>query len=94
MGDIAAVVDRSVSERASAGWQIARCVHVGLLCVQENPEQRPAMLAVNTMLTSGTVSLQAPSRPAFFWKSGDSSAAVAAAPASPNEVSMTEPEPR
>uniref|UniRef100_A0A0D9WZX3 Gnk2-homologous domain-containing protein n=1 Tax=Leersia perrieri TaxID=77586 RepID=A0A0D9WZX3_9ORYZ len=93
MGDIAAILDASISGQAPAGWQIARCVHVGLLCVQENPEQRPAMPAVNLMLTSGTVSLQAPSRPAFFWKSDDSGAAAAAV-VSPNEVSITEPEPR
>lgn len=47
---------RWASKRRRGGRSIARCVHVGLPYVQENPEQR---LAVNVMLTSGTVSLQA-----------------------------------
>uniref|UniRef100_A0A0E0LLR5 non-specific serine/threonine protein kinase n=1 Tax=Oryza punctata TaxID=4537 RepID=A0A0E0LLR5_ORYPU len=84
------ILEIVTGRRNSGSYNIERSAD--LLSI-ENPEQRPAMPAVNTMLTSGTVSLQAPSRPVFFWKSGDSSAAVAA-PVSPNEVSMTEPEPR
>ncbi|XP_073108418.1 cysteine-rich receptor-like protein kinase 6 isoform X3 [Elaeis guineensis] len=45
--------------------EMLRCVHIGLLCVQENPSDRPNMLQVVVMLNSNSVSLQAPSRPAF-----------------------------
>ncbi|KAE8790353.1 Cysteine-rich receptor-like protein kinase 8 [Hordeum vulgare] len=41
-----------------------RCVQIGLLCVQENPVDRPMMSAVGMMLGSDTVSLGAPSKPA------------------------------
>lgn len=40
-----------------------RFIQVGLLCVQENPVDRPVMSAVGMMLGSDTVSLGAPSKP-------------------------------
>ncbi|KAJ3674877.1 hypothetical protein LUZ60_005493 [Juncus effusus] len=30
--------------------EVAKCIHIGLLCVQENPEQRPSISDVNFML--------------------------------------------
>nr|BAJ90405.1 predicted protein [Hordeum vulgare subsp. vulgare] len=47
---------------------VLRCIHIGLLCVQENPADRPLMSAVVMMLGSDTVSLSAPSKPAFYAK--------------------------
>ncbi|VAH11326.1 cysteine-rich receptor-like protein kinase 6 isoform X2 [Triticum dicoccoides] len=47
---------------------VLRCIHIGLLCVQENPADRPLMSSVVMMLGSDTVSLSAPSRPAFYAK--------------------------
>ena len=41
------------------------CIHIGLLCVQEDPEDRPVMSSV-VMLGSDTVSLWNPSNPAFY----------------------------
>ncbi|KAG8099775.1 hypothetical protein GUJ93_ZPchr0013g36451 [Zizania palustris] len=85
------------------GDQILKCIHIGLLCVQEDPADRPTMSTVNIMLSSSTVSLQAPSRPAFcFQKSGADSDSCSepyrrvhrSSPASQNEVSMTELDPR
>jgi len=45
--------------------QVQTCVHVGLLCIQESPIDRPTMSAVNVILSTGTCSLQIPSKPAF-----------------------------
>jgi len=39
---------------------VMRCIQVGLLCVQENPVDRPVMSAVGMTLGSDTVSLGAP----------------------------------
>uniref|UniRef100_M8CHC6 Cysteine-rich receptor-like protein kinase 10 n=1 Tax=Aegilops tauschii TaxID=37682 RepID=M8CHC6_AEGTA len=47
---------------------VLRCIHIGLLCVQENPADRPLMSSVVMMLGSDTVSLSAPSKPAFYAK--------------------------
>jgi len=43
-----------------------RCYHVGLLCVQENPGDRPVVASVVMTLGSDTVSLEAPAKPASF----------------------------
>nr|CAB3495069.1 unnamed protein product [Digitaria exilis] len=47
-----------------------RCVQVALLCVQDNPVDRPVMSSVVMMLGRNTVSLQVPSKPEFFVRNG------------------------
>lgn len=44
----------------------ARCVHVSLLCVQEDPSKRPDMASVITMLNSPSVTLPLPTAPLIF----------------------------
>ncbi|XP_062187733.1 cysteine-rich receptor-like protein kinase 6 isoform X2 [Phragmites australis] len=105
-GTIVEIIDSSLRGNAPAE-QMLKCVHIGLLCVQDNPVDRPMMSTVNVMLSSGTVSLQAPLRPLFFIpKSGaysrvysesypTASQSTAKSEAmSMNEVSITELEPR
>ncbi|KAL3742078.1 hypothetical protein ACJRO7_017543 [Eucalyptus globulus] len=46
--------------------EMLRCVHVGLLCVQEIEADRPTMGAVVLMLSSYSTTLPLPSRPAFI----------------------------
>ena len=43
-----------------------RCIHIGLLCVQENEADRPTMASIALMLNSYSLSLPVPSHPAFF----------------------------
>ncbi|KAK0606843.1 hypothetical protein LWI29_005105 [Acer saccharum] len=43
--------------RVGSTSEILRCIHIGLLCVQENVASRPTMALVVVMLTSGSVSL-------------------------------------
>ncbi|KAL6334874.1 hypothetical protein AAG906_023679 [Vitis piasezkii] len=45
---------------------VLRCIHVGLLCVQENPVDRPTMSDVVSMFTNEILQLSAPRQPAFF----------------------------
>jgi hypothetical protein len=40
--------------------QFMKCVHIGLLCVQDDPNDRPAMSNVITMLDSDTEALPTP----------------------------------
>uniref|UniRef100_A0A0D9WZX8 Uncharacterized protein n=1 Tax=Leersia perrieri TaxID=77586 RepID=A0A0D9WZX8_9ORYZ len=50
-----------------------KCLHIGLLCVQPKPADRPLMSAVNVMLSS-TVRIPSLSKPAFWFQEiGDSS---------------------
>ncbi|XP_021719463.1 cysteine-rich receptor-like protein kinase 10 [Chenopodium quinoa] len=58
------VVDPVLSN--AHGTEILRCIHVGLLCVQQNPKDRPTMPLVDLMLRSDPISLPVPSKPAFF----------------------------
>nr|XP_043620389.1 cysteine-rich receptor-like protein kinase 29 [Erigeron canadensis] len=43
-----------------------RCIHIGLLCVQEELNKRPTMASVILMLSSFSLTLPVPSEPAFF----------------------------
>lgn len=43
-----------------------RCIHIGLLCVEETATDRPTMPDIIHMLTSEYASLPLPRRPAFY----------------------------
>ncbi|KAJ9136289.1 hypothetical protein P3X46_033381 [Hevea brasiliensis] len=45
--------------------EFLRCTQIGLLCVQEDPADRPTMATVVLMLSTYSVTLQAPQKPAF-----------------------------
>ncbi|XP_020092456.1 cysteine-rich receptor-like protein kinase 10 [Ananas comosus] len=109
-GTITEVVDSSLGNHYPRS-EVLRCIHIGLLCVQENPADRPNMSRVVVMLSSRTVTLETPSKPAFCF--GMSSmqfnmysnaskyhglvaeqSSSKSIPPSPNEVSITELEPR
>ncbi|XP_060670231.1 cysteine-rich receptor-like protein kinase 10 [Ziziphus jujuba] len=49
--------------------EILRCIHIALLCVQENANDRPTMNSIVLMLNSNSLTLPLPSRPAFFMHS-------------------------
>ncbi|KAL6894594.1 hypothetical protein ACP4OV_008692 [Aristida adscensionis] len=57
-------VDQSIAD-ASKAREVVRCIQIGLLCVQEQPRRRPAMLEVTTMLASDSAALPEPCEPAF-----------------------------
>ncbi|GKV19157.1 hypothetical protein SLEP1_g29451 [Rubroshorea leprosula] len=48
--------------------EILRCIHVGLLCVQEMAKDRPTISTVISMLNSEIVDLPSPKQPAFILK--------------------------
>ncbi|XP_057424954.1 cysteine-rich receptor-like protein kinase 44 [Lotus japonicus] len=58
------VIDPSLNSISAD--EIIRCIHIGLLCVQENLADRPNMASVALMLNSYSLSLPVPSKPAFF----------------------------
>ncbi|CAM8903389.1 unnamed protein product [Rhodiola kirilowii] len=82
--------------------EILRCIHIGLLCVQESVTARPTMTSVVTMLNSFLVALPPPSEPAFYLHmeaerpmlAGSSNSKCIFSNFSKNEVSITEMEPR
>ncbi|XP_057442353.1 cysteine-rich receptor-like protein kinase 44 [Lotus japonicus] len=46
--------------------QMIRCIHIGLLCVQENIANRPPMSTIALMLSSYSLTLPVPSEPGFL----------------------------
>ncbi|GLT30997.1 hypothetical protein SLA2020_057660 [Shorea laevis] len=61
------VVDPNLREGSTA--QMIRCIHVGLLCVQQNQLQRPTMGSIIVMLTNNSIALPTPSHPAYLLQS-------------------------
>ncbi|KAL2931893.1 Cysteine-rich receptor-like protein kinase 10 [Bienertia sinuspersici] len=59
------LVDPAIIQTGSS-TEILRCFHIGLLCVQDNPIDRPTMSSIDLMLNSYSITLEAPMYPAFF----------------------------
>ncbi|KAG5235104.1 cysteine-rich receptor protein [Salix suchowensis] len=51
---------------SGSATEMKRCIHIGLLCGQENAADRPTMASVVLMLSSSSLTLQIPSQPAFI----------------------------
>ncbi|XP_044495831.1 G-type lectin S-receptor-like serine/threonine-protein kinase B120 [Mangifera indica] len=58
------LVDPSIQDSCSQS-QVLRCIHVGMLCVQDSTMHRPDMANVLLMLESQTPTLQKPREPTF-----------------------------
>ncbi|KAL5772699.1 hypothetical protein ACOSQ2_012623 [Xanthoceras sorbifolium] len=77
--------------------EMMKCIHIGLLCVQENVSDRPTMASVVVMLSSEILTLSAPSKPGFFKQNSiirEASSSKEHHSGSRNEVSITELYPR
>jgi hypothetical protein len=59
------LLDSCIMDTCSPG-EVLLCVHVALLCVQENPDDRPLMSSVVFILENGSTTLPDPKRPAYF----------------------------
>lgn len=46
--------------------EVEKCVQIGLLCVQENPDDRPTMGTVVSYLNNVSIEMPFPMEPAFF----------------------------
>ncbi|KAJ6885042.1 hypothetical protein NC652_031906 [Populus alba x Populus x berolinensis] len=59
------LIDLSIRDTSECPERALKCIHVGLLCVQESPVDRPAMPLVVLMLGNDNASLPSPEEPAF-----------------------------
>ncbi|KAL5198018.1 hypothetical protein ABZP36_001530 [Zizania latifolia] len=64
-GTVSQMIDQSLDEYSQS--QARRCIHIGLLCVQPDPDDRPHISSVIFMLTRENMDLQQPSQPAFYF---------------------------
>ncbi|XP_058197647.1 cysteine-rich receptor-like protein kinase 10 isoform X11 [Rhododendron vialii] len=84
--------------------EVTRCVHIALLCVQDDPDARPSMATIVLMLNSYSATLSLPQPPTFlgrsipgsnFLKAIESDQSMSnSAQFSVNEASITELGPR
>ncbi|GLT46511.1 hypothetical protein SLA2020_202580 [Shorea laevis] len=58
------LIDSFVLESCTL-YEVLRCIHISLLCVQQHPEDRPSMSSVVLMLSSETTLVQ-PKEPGFL----------------------------
>ncbi|XP_054782628.1 probable leucine-rich repeat receptor-like protein kinase At2g28990, partial [Prosopis cineraria] len=73
------LVDPLLSGTSSA-VEILRCIHIGLLCVQDHAKDRPDTLDVVSFLSNETIPLAEPKQPAFFMN------AIECKATSPNDI--------
>ncbi|XP_010923981.1 cysteine-rich receptor-like protein kinase 10 [Elaeis guineensis] len=95
------IIDHSLGELYHR-QEALTCIHIGLLCVQEDSRKRPCMQSVVLMLSNYSIALPTPSMPAYFVPSRaatDSNVTSRIADSSPtlssmHNTSITEIEPR
>ena len=58
--------DPTILDESFIPSEVLRCIHVGLLCVQDQATDRPTMLDVVSFLANETIQLSTPKQPAFF----------------------------
>ncbi|KAL0727226.1 hypothetical protein Bca4012_023319 [Brassica carinata] len=95
------LVDPIIVDNCQKG-DVVRCIHIALLCVQEDPVERPTIRTIFTMLTSNTVTLAVPRQPGFFVQSrpekdpldSDQSTTAKSVPTSVDDSSITDLYPR
>lgn len=68
-GTASDIIDSTLKAGSISIENIVRCIHIGLLCVQDGVASRPTMASVVFMLHSFNTSLPMPSEPAYFSKS-------------------------
>ncbi|KAK2644341.1 hypothetical protein Ddye_019536 [Dipteronia dyeriana] len=73
--------------------EMLKCLHIGLLCVQESISDRPTIASVIYMLNSNSVTLPAPAKPGFFMQSSVILNA-SSSPIEPNSTGSTESDQR
>uniref|UniRef100_A0A2N9G4Q8 Receptor-like serine/threonine-protein kinase n=1 Tax=Fagus sylvatica TaxID=28930 RepID=A0A2N9G4Q8_FAGSY len=66
--------------------QFVKCINIGLLCVQDDPSDRPTMSNVIKMLDSETTNLPTPKQPAFCITRDQSSSTSSNRPESNNDI--------
>ncbi|XP_028776278.1 cysteine-rich receptor-like protein kinase 10 [Neltuma alba] len=97
-GEPLELLDLTIRE-SCAPDEVMRCIHIGLLCVQEDPAERPSMSSIVLMLENYPMTLPTPSLPPPVLRSGAcrnvlGQSTTNTLPMSVNEMSFSEVMPR
>ncbi|KAK6918933.1 Bulb-type lectin domain [Dillenia turbinata] len=89
-GRVLELLDPSIRDTCSSD-EVSRCVHVGLLCVQDSPIDRPSMSSIIFMLGSDSMSLPSAKEPLFATQRTrkDAGSSSTYSSASKNEMTIT-----
>ncbi|XP_023900533.1 G-type lectin S-receptor-like serine/threonine-protein kinase At4g03230 isoform X1 [Quercus suber] len=79
------LMDETIRDTCNAD-QFVKCLNIGLLCVQQDPSDRPTMSIIIKMLDGETVNLPTPKQPAFSIRRDQSSSTSSSRPESNNEL--------
>ena len=60
------LTDPAILDESCIPYEVLRCIHVDLLCVQDQAIDRPTMVVVVSFLANETIQLSTPKQPAFF----------------------------
>ncbi|XP_048618802.1 cysteine-rich receptor-like protein kinase 17 isoform X2 [Brassica napus] len=84
------LIDPGIKEDCNID-EVVRYIHIGLLCVQENPADRPTMSTIHQMLTTSSITLPVPLPPGFFFgnRSGTTSSSQGLEPNQSSSKSFT-----
>ncbi|KAK2987954.1 hypothetical protein RJ640_011217 [Escallonia rubra] len=96
-GNAMSLLDQTLAESCNTS-EVLKCISIALLCVQEDPGDRPTMSNVVFMLGSETGSLPIPKQPAFVatrhLSGTTSSSSNKPETQSTNDLTVSMPEPR
>ncbi|KAF8085880.1 hypothetical protein N665_0643s0009 [Sinapis alba] len=84
------LIDPGIKEDCNID-EVVRYIHIGLLCVQRNPADRPKMSTIQQMLTTSSISLPVPRPPGFFFgnRSGTTTSSQGLDPSQSSSKSYT-----
>ena len=93
-GKVLELIDKNIVNSCIVS-EVLRCIQVGLLCVQQHPDDRPTMPSVILMLGSNN-ELPKPKQPGFFLSrdSVEPSSLSQLQSGSTNEITITLPDAR
>ncbi|XP_058073078.1 cysteine-rich receptor-like protein kinase 10 isoform X2 [Magnolia sinica] len=85
------LIDPLISD-SHVAHEVDRCIHVGLLCVQEDPNDRPTMSSIVFMLGNGSARPPSPKQPGFStWKRPIAANPYSSSSVDEATISMLEP---
>ncbi|XP_059296338.1 cysteine-rich receptor-like protein kinase 25 [Lycium ferocissimum] len=99
------IIDPNIDTESYSKQEVIQCLHIGLLCVQEEVEKRSTIASVVLMLNSYSVTLPIPQQPPTYFLSSraemmnqldleSDKSTSKSIPLSVNEMSITEMSPR
>ncbi|CDY57036.1 BnaC08g14920D [Brassica napus] len=64
-GEVIEIIDKLMDVKSYDESEVIKCIHIGLLCVQENASDRVDMSTIVFMLEQNAIDLPSPKHPAF-----------------------------